>query len=180
MKLEQLQTNIFSIIKSGNTHSDLFDVDYFDKVAAGKNLLLIRKIAIWWRKTQVENYCRLTSNLLKATDNFESHLSAFFGKRNYSSFREEVGQQFLEYIISEEKDPIISPVAAFELAIIQLSSGINIESKIIWYYEPYAIINALLKNTFTTACLQKGSYVTGVCYKRRNELFTVVDLNVPS
>lgn len=80
MSLEQLQTSLSALIKSRAVSSQE-NVGYINKIKSSDNLLLIRKIALWWRKTQIEQYCILTATLLKEMGTFEIQLSNFFRQK---------------------------------------------------------------------------------------------------
>lgn len=172
MELQHLQTNLLSLIKSRECELALSD-NYLSCVAASDNLKFIRKSALWWRRIQIEKYCPLTTNLLKASEKFELEVSDFFTECNYSIFREEVGIQFLEFIISKNLNALQQCVSEFELSVIQLKLGKKIVYKKEWLFEPYAIISALIKNSFTADSLTSGKFVVGVSYKYKKNLFNV-------
>ncbi len=179
MNLQQLQTNLCSLIKSRPFQLSEND-NYLGEIQASGNLLLIRKIALWWRRIQIENCCVLTGKLLKLSGNFEIELASFFNEQKYSAFREEVGIQFLHYMSSRNTDGLTRSVAAFELAIIQLKLGENIDASIPWEYEPYSVIGGLLRNKINTDDLQKGTYTVEVSYKNKDELFRVHEISFAS
>ena len=172
MNLESLQTSLSELIKSRHISAESND-DYINKVKSSENLLLIKKIAFWWRKIQVEQYGILTTNLLKITGQFDEQLSNFISDAAFSSFREEVGHQFLDYVISTTSDPLTRAVAEFESAIIKLKLGDNIETKLPWPFEPYGVISGLLKNTLKPETLETGNYEVEISYKHQDELFKV-------
>lgn len=175
MQLQEFQTNVCSLIKSRPVLLNQND-RYLSTIKASQNLLLIRKIALWWRKIQIENSCVLTTNLLKISGRFQAELSNFFSEQKYSAFREEVCIQFLQHLISKKIDVLTTSVAMFELAIIKLKFGVDIETQIPWQHEPYAVIQGLLKNNLTIENLEEGNYNVAVSYKNKEELFTVNDL----
>jgi hypothetical protein len=175
MNLQLLQTSLSALIKSRPLPAGTKD-RYLEDIGYSDNLLLIQKIAFWWRKVQVEPYCRLTSTLLKATGKFDDVLSAFLSEKDFSSFRDEVGRQFLSDVISKEEDSLIRSVAEFELAVILLKSGEEIEASIPWNYEPYELIGQLLNGSLNLASLKKGWYEVTVSSNNAAELFRVKEL----
>ncbi|MGZ5255723.1 MAG: hypothetical protein ACXWCT_15045 [Flavitalea sp.] len=176
MKLRLLQTSLSSLIKSRPLPKGADGDEYLRGVQSSDHLLLIQKIAFWWRKIQVEPYCRLTSTLLKSTGRFDELLTGFISEKDFSSFRDEVGRQFLSYVILKETHPLTRSVAEFELAIILLKSGETVETCIRWEYEPYEVIRHLLKDELNIGLLKKGSYDVTVSSEKPAELFQVKDL----
>jgi hypothetical protein len=174
MNLQHLQTDICALIKSRPVINT--DDEYISSINSSKHLVLVKKIALWWRKIQIENSCRLTAALLKSKNEFDIALSNFLKDEKYSAFREEVYIQFLQYIISTNNDALTLCVAEFELSLIQLKLNQPVQKAIIWNYEPYQIINDLLKNVFTEDTLIEGAYLVEISTNNK-ELFTVKNLN---
>ena len=172
MNLQMLQTNLAALIKSREVVIPRED-NYLAAVKDSKNLLLIKKIGLWWRKIQIEPYCVLTSNYLKSDGRFEREIQDFISKKDFSLFREEVGLQFLDYVISRHLDSLSQSLAEFELAILKSKLGEHVKCTISWDYEPYSIISALLHNTLTAADLSGGKYEVLVDSSNKEELFTV-------
>lgn len=176
MNLASLQTNLCDLIKSRVPAGGLED-GYLKEISNSSQLRLIQKIAFWWRMIQIEQYCRLTTTLLKKTDAFEKQLENFISANGFSYFRNEVGLQFLEYMIAENRDSLATSVAAFEFSLLQLKLGEPVESCINWKFEPYAVIEGLLKNTFDHNCLVPGDYEVVVSASHKEELFWVRNKN---
>jgi hypothetical protein len=174
MNLASLQTNLCDLIKSRVPANGLTD-DYLKKVSESNQLRLIQKIAFWWRMIQVEEYCRLSTTLLKKTGEFDRQLQNFITAKDFSYFRDEVGLQFLEYLVANNPDSLTRSVAAFELSLLHLKLGEPVETYIDWKFEPYAVIDGLLKDTFDTASLFPGNYQVIVSSARRKEMFWVVN-----
>jgi hypothetical protein len=173
MNLQLLQTSLIALIKSRGIPLPESD-EYFNKIKSSDNLLLIRKIALWWRRIQTERFCVLTTNLLKIRGDFDAQLSGFISENTFSPFREEVGIQFLNYLISKNIDPLARSVAEFEIAIIKLKRGENIECMITLEYEPYSLIRGLLRNTLNIKEINKGTYNVVISSRNKEELFKVV------
>ncbi len=174
MNLQHLQTDLCALIKSRQIVNK--DDEYICNINLSQHLILVKKIALWWRKIQIENSCRLTANLLKSKNEFEIALSDFFNDVKYSAFREEIYIQFLQYITSKNADALTVCVAEFELSLIQLKLNQHIQKFITWNYEPYQIINDLLKNVFTENTLIQGTYLVEISTEN-TELFTVKTLS---
>jgi hypothetical protein len=176
MYLQQLQNNLFDIIKSRSSPS-IKTCEYLQQVNASYNLLLIRKVALWWRKFQIENFCRLTSSYLKSHNKFDVEVWNFYRNVNHSPFREVVGFQFLDFEIKENADDLLKSIAQFESAIIKLKSGKKIQSTIMWNYEPYRVIKYLLRDGTDLSKIEKGKFEVMVSWKFKQELFRVNIIN---
>ena len=172
MNLQTLQTSLAAIIKSRTIALSEHE-KYLTTIKNSTNVLLIKKIALWWRKIQTEPYCVLTCNYLKVIGKFDQELSNFMSEKDFSVFREEVGLQFLEYIVSKRLDSLTQSLAQFELAIIKLKLGQDVDCIVSWEYEPYSIISGLLHNTFNYDDLSGGNYEVLVNSFNKEELFTV-------
>lgn len=177
MNLASLQTNLCDLIKSRVPAGGLED-DYLKEISASGQLRLIQKIAFWWRMIQIEQYCQLTTTLLKKTGAFEKQLENFISANGFSYFRNEVGLQFLEYLIAEYQDTLAKSVAAFEFSLLQLKLGEPVEACINWKFEPYAVIESLLKNTLDRKSLVPGDYDVIVSASHREEMFWVRNKNL--
>lgn len=175
MNLQQLQTNLLSLIKLRQTDADMTD-NYLKNVSVSDNIKFVRKNALWWRIIQIEKYCPLTSGLLKASEKFEIEIINFFKESNYSAFREEVGIQFLEFITAKNLNTLQQCVSEFELALIQLKTGKPIIYKKQWTFDPYPIIGSLLQNSFSADNLKSGFFEVSVSYKKKEELFSVREI----
>lgn len=178
MKLRLLQTSLSALIKSRPLPQGVTN-DYLREVQASNHLLLIQKIAFWWRKVQVEPYCRLSTTLLKTTGQFDVLLTGFISEKDFSSFRDEVGRQFLSYVIQKESSMLTRSVAEFELAIIRLKSGEEVQACMYWEYEPYEVIHQLLKDSLKMETLTKGLYEVSVSSDDPTALFRVRKLEEP-
>jgi hypothetical protein len=174
MNLELLQTNLSALIKSRDTTAA--DDPYLREVEASPNLRLVKKIAFWWRKVQIEQFCVLTTNLLRWNGTFQNYLESFITNNGYSAFREEVGFQFLEYLRSRELDSITRSVVQFEEAILKKRLGHDIDVRIPWDYEPYSVISGLLHNTFSENAFQTGRYDVSVSSFDTEGLFHVWEM----
>lgn len=174
MNLASLQTSLCDLIKSRVPANGPID-DYLKEVSDSNQLRLIQKIAFWWRMIQIERYCRLTTTLLKKTGAFDRQLENFISEKDFSYFRDEVGLQFLEYLIAANPDSLTISVAAFELSLLKLKLGEPVESFIDWKFEPYAVIDGLLKDTFDTASLVPGTYEVIVSSAHMQEMFWVIN-----
>lgn len=174
MNLESLQTNLHGLIKFNEIPLEMTN-DYLREIQSSKNLRLIKKITLWWRTIQIEQFCRLTAGLLKTRGEFDLQLSNFISEKDFSSFRDEIGLQFLDYIIYKKLDSLLQSVAEFELSIIQLKKGEPVQCCISWQFEPYSVIQGLLNDTLEMETLKKGNYEVSISYMNSAELFNVID-----
>lgn len=172
MHLQQLQISLCSIIKS-RSNSSINTCEYLQQINTSNNILLIRKVALWWRKFQIENFCRLTSCYLNSHGKFDLEVWNFYRNVNFSPFREVVGFQFLDYLIKENNDELLKSIAQFERAIIKLKLGEKTQSTIIWNYEPYSVINYLLRGGIDLSKIEKGRFEVKVSWRFKEELFRV-------
>jgi len=113
---------------------------------------------------------------LKATGNLGEEIEVFLKEKNYSPFREEVGIQFLEFIVANHSPGLPAAIAFFELALIKIKLGYQIETTVEWKYEPYSIIDALLNDGFSDETLQQGNYLITISNRLEAPYFEVVEL----
>jgi hypothetical protein len=174
MQLQQLQTGICSLIKMRDTQGS--EDTYIKHTSTSSNLALIRKIALWWRKIQIENTCILTANILKLKGIFEMQLLAFFKDEVYSPFREEIYLQFLLYISQKKIDSLTHSVSQFELALIKLKLGEKVETSVFWKYDADDVIHGLLRKTLNEDLLKEKKCLTHISYRYKEALFEKIDV----
>jgi len=180
VNLKFLQINLCNLIKNRDGIALQERDAYLDEIASSKHLLLVRKVSLWWRKLQISNYCLLSGCLLRSSGTFEREIESFLKERNYSPFREEVGMQFLEFLIEVNNENLIRTVASFELSLIKLKLGNAVESTTIWEFEPYSIIESLLHNTFSKQIMYKGNYQVTVSDRFKQQYFQVKNIGITS
>ena len=128
-----------------------------------------------WRRLSIENYCQLTSHALKQLGIFESETQKFLTKGDFSPYVEELGQKFLAQLQSHELD-LVSCLATFELALIDVQNGIRESTTISWNYDPYIVLNAVLDGKNLRALQPSGEYETRVD-RKLPRLFEVSQAN---
>jgi len=78
------------------------------RVAASRELEMLREIALWWRRFQIEAVCRSTSRLLKKLGRFHAEVAAYFAANATSPFIEDLADGFLEYLSGDENADVAS------------------------------------------------------------------------
>lgn len=143
MKTEIFQKNIKALIKedkileTANSH-------YFHFLRNSASLNLIREIAVWWRAFQLEKYCPLTAGILKSADKYEQVVEKFYSKNNVSSFIEEAGNSFLQFVSENSDRKEIFSMASFELALFKVKNGDPNTYYINWEIDPYLLMHNIL------------------------------------
>ena len=167
--MQTLQQSMLELVRqrSEGQHSD----DYIATVAASGHIVLVRKIALWWRRMQICNFSRLTSALLLSRNKLDQEITDFMRLCSYSAFNEEIGIQFLEFVSAHSKDELLNAIATFELAMIKIKMGAKIECEIPICCEPYELIEGLLKNNLDEEKLTMQKHIIMVSYLRV-DLFT--------
>ena len=174
MKLNELQKGILDLIKSRSIHRNNDSTGYLSSVNNSKGLLVVRKVALWWRGLHIQTFCTLTSPLLKYKSSFDEEVTNFYNSSSYSSYRNEVGIQFLDYMRAHSADAFVRTVASFELALIRCRKGEEVSLSQTWEYEPYHVISGLLQDTISENDFVKGNYLVKVC-SGNPQLFTVME-----
>jgi|GEM_PF-927318 len=176
MNLQTLQVNLLNLVKSRSDIDDLDDA-YLREVASSQNLVLAKKIVLWWRQLQIQNYCVLTTRLLESYGKFEKYTQQF-ATQKFSVFSEEAGDEFIDFInLAEDTSPLLRSVSTFEKALIKLYKGDTIDEVIPWCYEPMSVIQSLLDRTFSESVLQSGDYEVRVSNELGANLFSVAEIN---
>ncbi|WP_448700985.1 hypothetical protein ACFGVR_02790 [Mucilaginibacter sp. AW1-3] len=176
MTLSEIQTGLCDMIKSRQQSDGGLD-DYFVKVSRSDNLQLVKKIAQWWRMIQIEEFSVLTGNYLRAVNMLSTHISNFLETEKYSAFRNEVGFQFLNYLIRTKYDNMTTMLAELELNLIKQRLGNEVYYKKIWPIDPYQFIDQLIQNNYHPATrLPEGRYLVTVSSGFKKEVFRVKKL----
>ena len=126
-------------------------------------LRLLQEIVLWWRLYAIEEFCVLTSRLLKRRGEFEPMVMRHIAEHHISPYIEEMSLLFLD-TISRESDPLLAAVARFETAMIRTKKGDQGTYSIQWPQEPYGIIADLLGLGSTTPELSSKEYRAIVCH----------------
>lgn len=140
-QLEVYQRGLLDLVKERGTPPN---DPYLRKVASSRELAMIREIAIWWRKFQLESQCRLTSRLLKRLDCFDETVVSYFNNNQTSPFVEELTDDFLSSL-RKHPDCLIRTISQFELALLRARAGVDEHFEILWDRHPDLIFKSLEK-----------------------------------
>jgi hypothetical protein len=110
-------------------------------VAQSDGLRMIRQIASWWQRFQIESQCRFTSRLMKRMGCFEEYAAAHFAEYPAPASIEELSSQFLSSLRGNE-NTLLRAVATLELLCI--TSGVAERTAIVyWDRDPNKVMDAL-------------------------------------
>lgn len=115
---------------------------YLGQVAGSAGLAMIREIAIWWRKFQLEAQCYFTTRLLKHLGSFDSLVVSYFDANSTSPFVEELSLDFLASLYVHP-EPLIQAVAQFEGAFLKVRAGSDTLFEVLWDRNPDQVFVAL-------------------------------------
>lgn len=118
---------------------------WLESVSVSREIGMLREIALWWRRYQIEAQCRYTSRLLKRLGCFEDEAAKYFRASATSPYIEELALDFLQSL-ANHPDPLIRSVAAFESACLKLRAGILGDCQIVWDRDPSLTMAALDKS----------------------------------
>jgi hypothetical protein len=158
MDLADQQRKLFRLIKDTYQATE-DDEPYIRTVARSEQLSLVQEIVQWWRSYSLEQFCPLTSTLLKRQDRFEETVLSLIHRGRISPFIETLGTTFLAEMSTHE-DAFVAAVAQFELALIKVKQGSEETFFVDWPYEPYTVLNSLLTNLPFEKEVARGSFRT--------------------
>lgn len=138
-QLELQQRGLLDLVKGRGAPPD---DPYLRLVAGSRELAMVRQIAIWWRKYQLEGQCWLTSRLLKRRNYFESLVTSYFNHHATSPFIEELSHGFLAFLNGHD-DLLVRTVAQFEDALLQIRGGSAATFEVLWDRHPDHVFLAL-------------------------------------
>jgi hypothetical protein len=136
------------------------DDPYLAAVAGTEALDIVREIGLWWREFGVEQWCALTSALLKQRGTFSETVARFSVIEGLSRYIEEVGVRFLA-AMGDHPDPLVAGVARFEAALIRAARGDATVSVIHWDRDPAEVVASLVEGR-PVADAPTGAYRTRV------------------
>jgi hypothetical protein len=137
--LELQQRGLLELVKGrGSPPND----PYLQRVANSRELVMVRKIALWWRAYSLEAQCRLTSRLLKRLGCFEALVGNFFDNNATSPFIEELSLDFLRSLHMHD-DRLVRAMSQFELAVLMVRAGTAEAYEIMWDRNPDLVARAL-------------------------------------
>jgi len=145
MDLRNYQQQLASLIR-GNSTVELTDDSHLRSVAESVNLEVTREVILEWRRLSIEHYCRLTSSALKQLGLFQTETQRFVATHDFSPYIEELGNAFLAALETHGHE-LIASLAAFERALIDVQQGTRNEVTMRWRYDPYAVLDAVMKGT---------------------------------
>lgn len=170
MNLASYQKQILQLLKS--TDPPLTEDSYLLQVYQSKELALVQEIVLWWRAYQLEQYCKLTTTLLKKQHQFEEQVTNFYRQQDVSSYIEQLSDTFLSFVIQSD-DGLLRSVASFEQALIRVKKGDTSVYEVNWPYEPYAVLGYLLHGTYPNWEQTAGNYQTFISHKLPHSFYAV-------
>lgn len=166
MDLKALQTGYINLLKDRETQIKTDD-DYFKNVVASKNFRVLNDIVLYWRLQGINDFCTLTSGLLKKLCLFEEKVKLFYRETNISGYLEELGKSFLLYI-SNDRNKLIAFVSRFELALIKVKLGSEDEFLVETNFNPEEIFNFIFSDSDVLPLEESGKYFIKVSSKIEN------------
>lgn len=112
------------------------------RVAQSRGLSLLKQIASWWQRFQLESQCRYTTRLMKRLGCFESWLAAHCAAQPAPTSPEDLSARFLSSLHTHE-DCLLRAVASFELACLTPPSARRSTTLTFWDRNPDAVMDAL-------------------------------------
>ena len=152
------QRQVRDLIKGRARHTELTD-PYFNEVATSTGLALVREIIHWWRALGLERSCALTAAALKQQGIFESTVALFIREHRISPYVDELSRDFLDVTSGHDND-VISSVAQFERALLQVKRGDANSFVIAWRHDPVTVLNGLLNEMPIDEQPSEGLYET--------------------
>lgn len=148
----------------GNAIAEPQDDAYLQMISGSPQLQLVREIALWWRAKGLEEYCVLTTRLLKRLGAFDRLVAGFFGQFGAFPYVEEQAYRFLEFAGEDRTDlkipPLIASVAAFELALLRVKRGSVERYEVHWPCDPAPVIAALVNDEPLNLESSAGDFTT--------------------
>lgn len=138
--LEQQQRGVLALIKERPANLD--GDPWLQSLVSSREIGMAREIALWWRRFQIESQCRYTSRLMKRLGCFEFEVANYFQSNPTSPYIEQLAPAFLK-LMQDHTDLLLSCVAKFELACIELRGGKLSDRHIVWDRDPNLTMSAL-------------------------------------
>ncbi|MBI1807674.1 MAG: hypothetical protein HYR76_11545 [Ignavibacteria bacterium] len=170
MVLAALQKKLLHLLKS-RYEVTAEDDAYIRSIAQSIHLGLVKEIAVWWRMLGIEQYCPLTSSLLKQQHLFDEIVKEYFNNHAISPFIETLGIAFLDEL-SCHQNTLIAATAQFERALIKVKLGDSACYTVDWEYHPHLVLNNILTSNPDHAHYTRGLYRT-IISARYPHLFEV-------
>lgn len=130
--LERQQRGLLELIKQ---RGDSPDDPYLRTVANSRGLVMVRKIALWWRAFELEGRCHFTTRLLKRLGCFHAMVANYFDRNSTSPFVEELSLDFLRSL-HVDGDRMIRAMSQFEYALLAVRAGSAEIYEVLWDRHP--------------------------------------------
>ena len=140
LSLEQQQLGLLGMLRDRPT--ELPSDPWLRSVAKSDGLKMIHHIAGWWQRFQIEAQCRYTSRLMKRLGCFERYVEEYFNIHPTPPSIEELTSQFLSSV-QQDRDPLLSAIAHFELTCLRLNDEVSRTETVIWDRDPSQVLLAL-------------------------------------
>lgn len=173
MDLKTLQTKYLDLIKSG-VKTETENDEYFVKLYKSKNLEILYDIVHFWRTQAIEEYCPVTSALLKKLYMFDEKIKNFYRTNKYSNYIEEFGRTFLSYT-GNDSNKMAAFIAEFELAMINVKNGSEKDHYLETNYDIYELFNFILSDA-EFPCEKDKGFLIKVSVSLEN-YFSVINQN---
>jgi hypothetical protein len=116
---------------------------YLAEVARSDGLALLREVALWWLKLDIEQHCESTARFLKRVDALQSCVERFYREERVASFGESGVERFLDWLRRDAREPLLLSLTGFDLALARLRRGEDGPFPIDWDRDPEAVFAAL-------------------------------------
>jgi hypothetical protein len=157
--LERQQRGVLALIKQRPLDENC-DA-WVESLQGSREIGMMREIALWWQRFQLEAQCRYTSRLLRRLGSFEREVTKFFQSNPASPYVEELAQAFLESL-QDHPELLVRCVAKFELCSIGLHEGNSSSGRIVWDRDPAATMLALETFTPLPSCEPHVEYIVEI------------------
>lgn len=155
--LGELQRGLLCLVKGRPIEVRLDS--YLASVAASRELLLVKEIALWWRAFSLESYCLFTSRLMNRLGGFNAAVDSYFCQHSTSPFIEELSQDFLAWVITQQSS-MVATVARFERALLRVKRGDDAAYQVEWDRNPQSLLDAILRGATLPPAEANRSYRT--------------------
>ena len=157
MTLDQLQTNLLSLIKHQQTS---INNEYLQEVSTSIHLKRVQEIILWWRCQQISSICPFTTKILNSYQLFEEVVEKYIFAVNFSPYVENIGDSFIDFICKNEQlvvPTIVKSIALTETALKKVVYDVDANYEVNWDYDPNPILYAL----FTKQPIKDNDFVLG-------------------
>lgn len=135
------------------------EAPFWDTLKKSRELQITYRIVVYWRRLQLQNYCRFTTQWLKKLGKLETSILELYKKHAISPFADEWSLFFLEKV-AEKEGGLTASIALFERAMLQMHAGEVEQSEINWDCNPEKVLNMLLKSSEEDMEMHRGKFLT--------------------